>query len=699
MTAKQQSRPSTCPPTAADNQNKLQSVTLHLEARREPGFFCLWEYNHRIRRDSDRGSSVEGIGRTIYLLAAAAVFGCLLAYGIALNGPLFFDDVHNLLDNPQVQIDGTAFDDWRVAALSSDSGLLFRPIAMLTFAVNHAAAGSFTPFSLKATNLAVHLAVAALVYLFGRALLDTPALRRHGLSAYQKQLVAMIAASIWLLHPIHVSTVLYAVQRMAQLSTLFSLAGLLVFTRYRLRWAEAGATPGEMMAATVWLLLLAMLSVFSKENGALLPWLIAVVEVALFQGIWRGYSRPRLVWFGVLALLMPLAVVVSVALLAPELLPGNYSRRHFTFEERLLTQARILWQYLSWLALPNIVDMGFFHDDIPLSRNLWSPTTTVISLFAWLGVLVLSLMWRKRYPLTAFAFLFYLVAHAMESTVLPLELVFEHRNYLPSVGFALLAAVGIFRSAGRLRLRTVVAGLLALLVVLLAVRTYAWRDEMALARFEVVNHPQSARANFLYGNAMFARLLKAGRLGLDEEETRALAVTSRRHFERMHTINGNEFAALVKLYQLDTQYFPGLARKNDWLGAMEALAKTSPLQSSDRTALAALVEFSLTPTGAPERDRVGRLLDQLAERFPSNLDVFSYRYRFAMAGSDSRKAALQSELHRITQLNPDSQRSAAFLAEYHGTENLAVTYEALRDWLERDPYRRNLPVILEIFDN
>ena len=160
-------------------------------------------------------------------LAALVLLACLLAYGVALNGPLFFDD--ELLANQQVQIDGTTFDDWRVAALSAESGLLYRPVAMLTFAINHAVVGAFTPFSLTATNVAIHLVVGALLYLFALAVLQTPALRAHRLSTYQLKVVALLAASIWLLHPIHVSTVLYAVQRMAQLSTLFTLAGLLVF--------------------------------------------------------------------------------------------------------------------------------------------------------------------------------------------------------------------------------------------------------------------------------------------------------------------------------------------------------------------------------------------------------------------------------------------------------------------------------------
>jgi len=638
---------------------------------------------------------------SIFVLACVVLLVCLLVYGVALNGPLFFDDVPNLLDNDLLQIDGKALDDWRVAVLSSDAGPFHRPVAMLTFTMNHVVVGAFSAFSLKATNLAIHLLLGALLYFFALALLQTPALRAHRLGIYQCRLVAMLAASIWLLHPIHVSTVLYAVQRMAQLSALFTVAGLLVYTRYRLRWADSGAGPGEVLAASIWLALFGVFAVLSKENGALLPWLIAVVEVTLFRGAWRGEEDGRLLRLGWFALLLPLLLVAIVVIFSPDALSGRFGGREFTLEERLLTQARVLWQYLAWLLVPNILDMGFFQDDIPLSRGMLSPFTTLLALVAWAVVLGACLLWHKRYPLLAFAFLFYLVAHSMESTVLPLEMVFEHRNYLPSVGFAVLAAVGIIRCVARfkrLRLRTVVSGVLGILVVLLAVRTNVWRDEMTLARFEVVNHPQSPRANFFYANVLFKRLEQAQELGLDEDEMRALAVTSRDYFARMHSINPRDFAALVMLYQLDTLYFPGLAAKNDWLGAMEELAKTRRLQASDRTALRALVGFSTTSSGEPDRARVAKLLNYFIERNPQRMDLLADKFRLLTDAENVDREALLASLQHAAQLNPDSRQAVAYLAQYHGTDDLASTYEAIREWLRRDRLRREIAVIREIFD-
>ena len=637
-----------------------------------------------------------------YALGIVVGLVCIFAYSLGLSGPLFFDDVPNLTANHFLQIDGRDFDDWRVAVLSSDAGLLHRPVAMFTFAVNYVHSGGFSPVSLKAINLAIHLLIGVCAYYLCLALLRTPALKKLCLGAHQCRVVAIIAASIWLLQPLHVSTVLYAIQRMAQLSTLFILAGLLLFCRYRLRWAESGASTGELISASLWLLLLGALAVLSKENGALLPWLIAVLEVTLFLGVWRGRPSRRLVWLGWVFFAFPIMLLTLVFLVAPEMISGRFAGREFSLEERLLTQGRVLWRYLGWILLPNITDMGFFHDDIPLSRDLWTPYTTAPSLLAWVGATVGALLLRKKYPLFAFAVFFYLVAHSMESTAIPLEMVFEHRNYLPSVGVCLLVAVALFQFAARfdrLRLRVVLGSVFSVLVILLVIRTNVWSDETTLARYNVINHPESPRANFFYANALFKRFERAEELALDEEEQRALAVTSRHYFERMHSIDERDFAALVMLYQLDNIHFPGLSEENDWLGALEVLAGTRRLQASDRTALRALVDFSGAAAGQAGRARVVLIMDQLVEQYPRRMDLVNLRYKLLVGQGNADNDQMLALLEEAVQAHPNSTEIYTYLVQYHGSDDIARTYETIRDWMQRDSKRRELSVIRRVFDN
>ena len=96
---------------------------------------------------------------------------CWLVYSLGLSGPLFFDDKPALTANELVQLDGDTFDEWRAAALSSNSGLLRRPISMLSFAANHALSGGFSSSALKTVNLLIHFSVAGLLFLLFDAVL------------------------------------------------------------------------------------------------------------------------------------------------------------------------------------------------------------------------------------------------------------------------------------------------------------------------------------------------------------------------------------------------------------------------------------------------------------------------------------------------------------------------------------------------
>jgi len=640
------------------------------------------------------------IGRSQAACAVAVLLACVVSYGLALSGPLIFDDIPNLVDNPLMQIDGRVFDDWRVAIISNDAGLFHRPIAMATFTLNYVAAGDFAPAVFKGTNLAIHLLIGVLIYALCRALLRAPALAASGLA--DRPEVALVAAGLWLLHPLHVSTVLFVVQRMAQLSTLFILLGLLVFCRYRLRWARCGAPTGELIAAALWLVLITVAAILSKENGALLPWLVAVVEVTLFRGIWAGRPRAPLARLGWTAVALPLLLVALVFLLAPEWITAKYAGREFTLEQRVLTQSRLLWQYLAWLLLPNITSMGFFHDDIALSSGLFTPATTALVLVGWAAVAVIAWRLREKHPLLLFTLLFYLVGHAMESTVLPLEMVFEHRNYLPSVAVCLLAAVALLRVAAwfrRLRFRVFVFIALTVLSAQLLLRTLAWTDEMSLSRFNVVNHPDSPRANFYFGNTLFERFARAGELGLDAEEQKRLAINARRHFIYMHNLAPEDFPALVMLYQLDTLHFPKLAEENGWLEKLEALVRHKRISASDRGALVALIRFSKTPAGEAQLPRVQSLLEALLRRYPRQRDLLGLQYRLLAAQPDADRDALREQLQQAAISNPKNRLLYALLLQQYGADDMVVTYDAIRTWMRLDTRRRELPLVRRLFNH
>ena len=197
----------------------------------------------------------------LFSLTAALVS---VLYWSGLSGPFFFDDGPALTHNHYLLVDGGQFDNWRTATYSSESGPLRRPLAMLSFTANVFAAGGVEGFPIKLGNLVIHLLCGFLVYLFAKGILLVCVGMKAESTVFWSATLAML---LWLLAPLHVSTVLYAVQRMTQLSALFVLIGLVTFVYRRAEWARLGASAGELIATSLWLMLCTLMAILSKENG------------------------------------------------------------------------------------------------------------------------------------------------------------------------------------------------------------------------------------------------------------------------------------------------------------------------------------------------------------------------------------------------------------------------------------------------
>ena len=272
---------------------------------------------------------------------------------------------------------------------------------------------------------------------------------------------ALWIAAAWLLAPLLVSTVLYVTQRMAMLSALFVLAGLLGYVVGRERLAEGRRDGLAWILASVGLCL--PLATLSKQNGVLLVPLALLVELFFFHA---DEARARRRALRTLAALLGLAAVAGLALVVttPSSFFDAYQHRPFSMWERLLTEARVLFDYIgNLLLLPGAAPFGIYHDGYPVSRGLVSPPTTLLAASAWLAALAASWRWRHTAAGPAlFGICFFLVAHLVESTVLPLEIYFEHRNYLPSVGVYLALGYGAERAVSHARSRRLVAVAIAL---------------------------------------------------------------------------------------------------------------------------------------------------------------------------------------------------------------------------------------------
>jgi hypothetical protein len=445
---------------------------------------------------------------TLLLLAAAA-----WSYADALHGPFLMDDYGAIF--PLLAREAAGAGWWQVIT-EAPAHIRMRWLANLSFLVSHEVSGGRLPpsaFAFKAGNLAVHLACAAVI-----AALTASLSRQWGVTARRATWIGILTAGVFLLHPLLLSTVLYPVQRMAQLSALFVLLAVLAYVQWRKQLDRL--TPMRHFTHVGAILAFTGLAFSSKENGALAPLLILVTEVTSFRWPIRGSAAHRRFETG-FGLVCAGPLVLGLVLLATrwEVVTSGYEHRDFTMYERLLTQVHVLSEYLGQIAWPRIHAMGLFRDDFPMTRSLEAGTVALV--LSGVAAVAAGFIWRRRIPALAFAPLWFFAAHAMESSILALEPVFEHRNYLAILGPAMLLAWGI--SALPRPLAAASAAILLLgLGLLTHERARAWRDFDTWITAEASNHPGSLRA----GSELFLHQWNIGAI--------ARAAESRDRLEARH---------------------------------------------------------------------------------------------------------------------------------------------------------------------
>jgi len=332
----------------------------------------------------------------------------------------------------------------------------------------------------------LHLANGALLF----ALLRQLGRRLDGASA-RTDAAALLGAGLWLLHPLLVSTTLYIVQRQAMLSTTFVLLGLLAWGRGR-RLLDASPRAG-----TAWMLggigLGTALAIACKANGALLPLLAWVLDASIYRrNAAESPLAKRLRW---LLLVLPSLLLCAYVLSKLSQWSIPQQTRPWTIGERVLTEPRVLLDYLRLLLVPRVLSTGVYNDDYAWSTGLLHPASTLPALLAIAALIGVGFALRKRAPALAAAMLFFFAGHLLESTTIPLELYFEHRNYLP----ALLLGWPLARALMRLRIPAAGRGTIALLVLAgLAATTWQraalWADQPRMAALWVTANPGSSRA-------------------------------------------------------------------------------------------------------------------------------------------------------------------------------------------------------------
>lgn len=421
-------------------------------------------------------------GFALYLLLAIT----LSIYWPGLNSAFIFDDFPNLQGLKLVGAYADSTGVWRYL-LEGASSPLGRPLSLLSFLLNDTRWPA-PPWSFKYTNLLLHLLNGVLVFWLVLVLA-----RLSGLQSWRIHATAILASTFWLVHPFHVSTVLYVIQRMTELATLFMLAGLLAYTHGRLLVADQPRLGYLWMSLGI--VLGGVLAILSKEIGILLPLYALVVEFTLIRSASIATPARWWVWSAVF-LFLPLLLLTGFFIYNFEHYLFVYQLRDFTWYERLLTQPRVLMDYLSHIVLPRRAGTGVLHDDYIASRDLFE-SGTLLATLAVMSMLASAVAFRKKYAVLSFGILWFFAGHLLESGIAPLELYFEHRNYLPMMGP--LFAVAYYVINAKNRHRNVLVTLSLMFIVLSATITLQQAQLTANTLFHAITlateHPRSTRAH------------------------------------------------------------------------------------------------------------------------------------------------------------------------------------------------------------
>jgi protein O-mannosyl-transferase len=425
-------------------------------------------------------------------LLPAALLGVLLAlayaaYSPGLSGPWLLDDAVNirpavLQELTWAQIHANIFASPRLGGFS-------RSLSMLSLALTEYVYGADTlPY--KHQNLLLHLANALLVFWFVRLLFLAAGKAQDTKASW----VALATTALWMLHPLQVSTVLYVVQRLVLLSAFFSLLALCLYVEARLL-SRTRPIAGTTLALTA-LGLCWPLAVVSKENAVLLVLVVPLLELFVLRlkthsPCERKLLRRTLAVF----IAVPLAIGILYALMRGEALLIGYAGRDFNVQERLMTEAHVMWLYLSLIAFPIPGHMTLYHDAFPVQRVL--DVGTIMAAGALFSAVIAAFLLRHRAPLVGFGLSWFFCWHLIESTFLPLELVFEHRNYLPLMGLTLALVAGSRRLYEVDKLKVPLAGAALALVALLslntAARAFVWSSFPLMAEADYEHHSLSPR--------------------------------------------------------------------------------------------------------------------------------------------------------------------------------------------------------------
>ena len=461
-----------------------------------------------IDRDSDFYLKMPGkkTGIRRYAFPFISLFFILFfIYGNSFDCSWHFDDYINIVENSAIHVKALSWGEVEkgLYGILGAAGWQ-RPLSYFSFAVNYYVDG-LNVFGYHVVNFFIHYLASVFLFLFLYNTLKLPLLEgRYERHAYS---IALLSAVFWAINPVQVMAVTYIVQRMASMTAMFYIMAMYFYLKGR-----TGDSTWKNVAFYVLTVFSAVLSIGSKENAAMVSVSIFLFDLFLIQGVTVEHIRKNGA-FCLLALLFVPAIGLMYWDFSSIL--GDYELRPFTMVERVLTQPRVILFYISLLFYPITSRLMLLHD-MAISKSLFDPWTTFAAIVVILLILTFAALISRRRPLIAYCIFFFFLNHLIEGSFLSLELVYEHRNYLPSmllfVPLSVLIVHGLDYFSDRRRMFLLVSSSVTAVMILLGVTLFIQnnilKDDISLWSDNIEKAPNVHHVRQNLGTSYFI----AGRL-------------------------------------------------------------------------------------------------------------------------------------------------------------------------------------------
>ena len=461
----------------------------------------------------------------LFILSAVA----FLIYSNTLHSPFIFDDIANIRENPFIRIKDFSFSSVKNLIYSLNGQ---RPVPIFSFAVNYFF-GQYNTFGYHIVNILIHIANGILLFFITDLLLSVKGCPEN---IYSRKWISLTSTALWLFNPVQVFSVTYIVQRMNSLAALFSLTAVILFLKLRLLYKAEGSSAdnndretedkdrGKLKVKSVLytaaIIISFLLAVASKQNTIILPLLLFIIEIHFFsagpgtfiKSLFSTRKRAAVTFISAVVMITLFGFIFFANTYGSPLhfLKNMYKGHSFTLTERLHTQARMLIYYISLIFYPSPSRLTLLVE-VQKSLSLVKPVSTLFSYLTLTALLTAGIFaYKKNLRILSFAVFWFFTAHLIESTVLPLELVYIHRNYIPSMFIFLPISLFAFKlsESGSLNKVKLFTRLLLLAVVICyAVFTYQynriWKSSVEFWRDNAEKSPHLERVQANYGTALF----------------------------------------------------------------------------------------------------------------------------------------------------------------------------------------------------